>query len=344
LLVAVLGLAANAAMLEGRLTDALALANRALATEERIGGAPRAWMAHNVLAMAPLANGFGRERWGRHIRAMEDISDQLDDPFPRALALWNRLFVAEWTKTIDKAEEAAHDLLALGDRYDNPSMRSMGLHACGRVAVLHRDPGEARDWFMQALGAAEAARNTLMINTTARELADRASDLGDHRTALAALCRIARSFIASGNIREQAPTALRIIDHLVTMGERLPAARALVCLQRSPLRRTAECEGLLARAKAGLSATEWDDALHDGAALQLDQVLTELVRVAGDLADRREPDEDDGDDRPDAGDAGRDVDDRPEVAKTNGDEHAEGAEGTEGAEGAEGAEPEQVGP
>ena len=293
LLVVVLGLAANAAMLEGRLEDALSLANRALEAEQTIDGAPRPWMAHNVLAMAPLANGFGRERWGRHIHAMEDISDEIGDPFPRALALWNRSFVAELTGVVDKAEAAARDLLALGERHDNPSMRSMGLQARGRVAAMRHDAGEAREFFMQALGAAEAALNTLMVNTTARELADRASDLGDRRAALAALCRIARSFIASGNIREQAPTALRIIDHLVALGVLLPAARALVCLQRSPLGRTAACEGLLARARAGLCADDWDAALHDGAALQLDRVLVHLVQVVDDLPEPDDPDEPD---------------------------------------------------
>jgi hypothetical protein len=278
-LVVALGLAATAAMLRGRIDEALGLAGRAIEAQGAIDKAPPAWIAHNVLAMAPFGTG-GNEDWGRHIRAMEAISDRTGDPFPRALALWNRLQLAQWTGRVDKADAAAGALQALGDEHDNPSIRSMGLQARGRAAAMHQDTSAARDWFVQALGAAEAARNTLMINTTMREMAGVGLGPEDHRAALVALARIARSFITSGNMREQAPTALDIVGHLVALDVHLPAARALICLRRLPLGRTTRCEELLAAARAGLDADEWAAALHDGAALPLDQVLADLVEAA----------------------------------------------------------------
>jgi hypothetical protein len=234
-------------------------------------------MAHNVLGMVRAAH-FS-DGWVEHIHTMEAMSDALGDPFPRALALWNRVFVAEYTGRTTYAEAAAPDLQALGDKHDNPSIRSMGLWARGRAAAMQGDSVRARDLFQQALGVAEAARNTLMVNKTLRALADLVADLGHPRAALTALCRIARSFRSSGNVAEQAQTARSICEYLVAIGELVPAARALGRLQHSPLKESPDfgsfVDGLMDR----LTPDERDRVQREGAATPLDEVISDLIRV-----------------------------------------------------------------
>jgi predicted ATPase/class 3 adenylate cyclase/DNA-binding SARP family transcriptional activator len=281
--VVALGLAANAVMLQGRLDEAERLAREALATEAALPGAPPPWMAHNVLAIVKVA-AFD-DGWVDHIHAMEQTSDAMGDPFPRALALWNRVFLAEYTDRVAYAEAAAPELLALGDKHDNPSIRSMGLWARGRVAAMLGDYGRARDLFQQALGVAEAARNTLMVNKTLRALADLVADLGHPRAALDALCRIARSFRSTGNVSEQAQTARSIVEYLVAIGEVLPAARALARLQRSPLKEASDFGAFVDSVMDRLTPDERDRVQREGAAIPLHEVISDLIRVVDALPD-----------------------------------------------------------
>lgn len=275
--VVALGLAANAVMLRGRLEQAERLALEAVTAEAEIPGAPPAWMAHNVLGMVQAA--LLEDGWVDHIHTMEAMSDAIGDPFPRALALWNRVFVAEYTGRAEYAEAAAPDLLALGDKHDNPSIRSMGLWARGRSAAMHGDTVRARDLFQQALGVAEAARNTLMVNKTLRALADLVADLGHPRAALTALCRIARSFRSSGNVAEQAQTARSICEYLVAIGELVPAARALGRLQHSPLKESPDFGAFVDGVLDRLGPDERDRVQREGAATPLDEVISDLIRV-----------------------------------------------------------------
>ena len=281
--VVALGLAANALMLRGRLDAAERLAREAVAVEAAVPGAPPAWMAQNVLAMVRAVH-FS-EGWVDHIHAMEAMSDALGDPFPRALALWNRVFVAEYTGQPEYADAAAPELLALGDKHDNPSIRSMGLWARGRAAELQGDTVKARDLFQQALGVAEAARNTLMVNKALRALADLVADFGNPRSALTALSRIARSFRSSGNVAEQAQTARSICEHLLAIGEVLPAARALGRLQHSALKESPDFGAFVDAVMDRLTPDERDRVQREGSGLRLDEVISELIRVVDALPD-----------------------------------------------------------
>ena len=291
LLAEVQGIAATAFMNQGRLEEALARAESALAADATTGGPERAWRGRNVMAMAGLAYHAPHGRhfeWGPHIRALEAISDTSGKPFPRALALWNRVFLAGLTERHDRADAPARKLLELADRHDNPSMRAMGLVACGRVARWGGDTARARDLFQQALGAAEAVHNHLMVDHARQDLAHLANvgedgEVADHRAALAALVPVARSHILTGNVSQQAQTAVHMALHLAEIGTLLPAATALVKLDQTPM---AGAQGFSDEVRAVLARLDEVDratALRDGAATPLPRVLPDLLLVVDEV-------------------------------------------------------------
>jgi len=286
-----LGLAANASMLEGRLDEAGHRALEAVAAEERTGAQP-SWMARNVLAMMTVAGMLdpGEGRWSDHLDAMDAISYLTGDPFPAALALWDRALVATFTAEADRGEAAARALLVLGDQHENPSMRSMGLLALGRIAALRADGAEARELLHAALGAASSAHNTLVTNQTMRSIADLDAHSGDRTSTLAALRRIAQRFAESGNVSEQLQTVMSMVEQLVALGALAPAATALGALARTPVHLTVAyrvIDGVLAERLAPAARLT---ALRDGAAMQLHQLVAYLSQVLDDLAgDEGEP-------------------------------------------------------
>jgi predicted ATPase len=282
------GLAAHALMIENNLELALAHAQAALACDAATGEAPRAWAAHNVMALAGLASQEENPElaaWGEHLRAMETIGDADRDPFPRALALWNRVLLAEISEQYDRAAKPARKLLALADRYDNPSVRSMGLVASGRVAKWKDAHTRARDLCQQALGAAQAAHNTPMVDFARQELAELA-DSADPRAALAALAPVARSFIHTGNISEQAQTALRIAKRLVDLDQVMPAAKALVRLEHTPMARRTGFKAEVREVLDRLESAQRGAAQREGMATPLAGVLTDLLDAVRDVLDR----------------------------------------------------------
>jgi predicted ATPase len=285
-----LGLAANAAMLENRLDDAVALARAAVAAESD-SGAPPSWTAHNVLAMmtavgavaaSTAAEGLG---WSDHLRVMEAVAAETRDPFPAALALWDRAFVALWTGEADRSEGPATALVALGNRHDNPSMRSMGLLSLGRVALAFGDVAKARALLQQAHGAAEAARNTLVLDQTRRELANLPTAAHGRATALANLRVVIRNFAESGNVSEQLQTALSIARHLVELDALVPAAVALGVMERTLLGGAKAYAALRAEVLGRLSTAQGDEASRSGSRMPLSELADYLVSVVDDLAD-----------------------------------------------------------
>lgn len=292
------GIAATAFMNQGRLEDALTRADEALAADAATGGPERAWRARNVKAMAGLAHNAPHGRpfeWGPHLRALETISDTSGKPFPRALALWNKVFLAGLTERHDLAETPARDLLALADRHDNPSLRAMGLVACGRVARWNGDTTLARDLFQQALGAAEAVHNHLMVDIARQDLAQLANvgDTGkadDHRAALAALVPVARSHILTGNVSQQLQTAVHIAKHLAEIGPLLPAATALVRLDRTPMSGTQNFSDQVQALLARLDEDDRATALRDGTATPLPRVLPDLLPVVDEVLQPQQED------------------------------------------------------
>ncbi|HEV7758471.1 MAG TPA: hypothetical protein VGO78_05765, partial [Acidimicrobiales bacterium] len=286
-----LGLAANAAMLENRLDDAVALARDAVAAETDTG-APPAWTAHNVLAMmtavgaaAAPAEGAAGLGWSDHLRVMEAVATTTSDPFPAALALWDRAFVALWTGEADRSEGPATALVALGNRHDNPSMRSMGLLSLGRVALAFGDVAKARALLQQAHGAAEAARNTLVLDQTRRELANLPTAADGRAAALANLRVVIRNFAESGNVSEQLQTALSIARHLVELDALVPAAVALGVMERTLLGGAKPYAALRAEVLGRLTSAQGDEASHSGSRMPLSELAGYLVSVVDDLAD-----------------------------------------------------------
>jgi predicted ATPase len=277
-----LGLAANAAMLGARLPEALERALAAVAAE-RATGAPPSWMARNVLAMVTVA-GLAQGPWSDHLDAMDAISYATGDPFPAALALWDRALVATFTGEVDLGETAARALTALGDRHDNPSMRSMGLLSLGRVAALRGDTHDARELLHQAWGAAEAARNTLVVNQVMRSLADLDAGAGDREAAIAKLRGVARRFADSGNVSEQLQTVMSMIEQLVALGALAPAAAALGALSRTPMANTAGYAAISVIVTERLAPAERLHARRQGASMQLPKLAAYLVQVLDDLA------------------------------------------------------------
>jgi predicted ATPase/DNA-binding SARP family transcriptional activator len=294
---AVQGIAATAYMNQGRLEEALELARTALATDAASGLPERAWRARNVMAMAGLAHHAPQGRsfdWGVHLRALEHISDTSAKPFPRALALWNRVFLAGLTERYDLAGAPARKLLDLADRHDNPSMRAMGLVACGRVARSTGDTARARDLFQQALGAAEAVHNNLMVDLARQDLAHLANGgdgdgVVDHRAALKALVPVARSHILTGNVSQQTQTAVHMAKHLAEIGNLVPAARALARMDQTPMAKT---KGFSDEVRAVLDRLDEDDratALREGAATPLPRVLPDLLQVVDEVLQQEDP-------------------------------------------------------
>jgi hypothetical protein len=217
---------------------------------------------------------------------MDAISYATEDPFPAALALWDRALVATFTGEVDRGETAARSLAALGDRHDNPSMRSMGLLSLGRIAALGGDTDGARELLHQAWGAAEAARNTLVVNQTMRSLADLDAGTGtaDRTEALARLREVARRFDESGNVSEQLQTVMSLIEQLVALGALGPAAAALGALSRTPMANTAGYAAISAIVTERLAPAERLRARREGAAMQLTELAAYLVHVLDDLA------------------------------------------------------------
>jgi hypothetical protein len=279
---AALGLAANASLLRGRLDEAHTRALAAIEAEA-LTGAPPSWMPRNALAILTVLRVVEGD-WQDHLDAMEAIGDATGDPFPRAMTLWNRAFVDVLVGEPDRAEPSAVQLRALGERHDNPSMRAMGLLWLGRVAALRHDVDRARDLLHQALGAAEAAQTTLVVNRTMRALADLASGTGDHTAGLAALRRVARSFAASGNVAEQLQTVMSMAEQFVALGDLTSAATALGALSRTPMAATAGYKAIAGIVAERLDPAERLSARRRGSSLDPEALMDQLVRAIDDLA------------------------------------------------------------
>ena len=301
--VEVLGLAATAAMLEARLDDAIDLAREAVDAEAATG-APRSWTARNVLAMMTAVGMIGGGGWTDHLRDMVEIGARADDPFPEALTLWDRAFVAKWSGECERGEEPASELVALGNRLDNHSIRSMGLLALGRVAAERADVERARDLLQQAWGAAETARNTLVLGQTRRELADLDTRSDDRAAALAALRSIIEGFAVSGNVAEQLQTALTIVKKLVALGVLVPAAVALEVMDRTLLGDTPGYDQMRARVVEGLSDAERAEVHRTVGRMPQSELVPYLVRIVGDLAAAEQADGDEAEGGEDAGGEG----------------------------------------
>jgi hypothetical protein len=223
--------------------------------------------------------------WSDHLRVMDAVAAATRDPFPAALALWDRAFVALWTGEADRSEAPATALVALGNRHDNPSMRSMGLLSLGRVALAFGDVAKARALLQQAHGAAEAARNTLVLDQTRRELANLPTAADGRAAALANLRVVIRNCAESGNVSEQLQTALSIARHLVELDALVPAAVALRVMERTLLGESKAYAELRAEVLGRLTAAQGDEAGRSGSRMPLAELADYLVSVVDDLAE-----------------------------------------------------------
>ena len=311
-----LGLAANAAMLRFQVHDAARLATLALAIEAETGATP-SWTARNVMAMMTALETIPGRGWTDHLRVMEARGQTTGDPFPAALAQWDRGYVARHTGDLDRLASAAEALVTLGNAHDCLSIRSMGLLMRGRAAVDGGRPGEARAVLREALGAAEAAHTTLVVNQVRRELAVVGADNSEQ--ALANLRQVVQTFADSGNISEQLQTALTIVQQLVAHGALLEATCALDVLGRTYLRRRATYRSLASLVHEHLTPAERAAATDRASRMQLEDLAKYLAAVVDELS----------------------IDEADEAGGSSGDEHGDSGDSGENGENGENGEQDE---
>jgi hypothetical protein len=237
-----LALASNTAMLEDRLDDALRLALDALEAERRTA-APPCWISRNTLALLSAAGSTqGRVdgAWHEHLDAIVAISRGAADPFPAAVADYERVLIYSLAGVPVMGADAAAALLEVGTERGNPSMMAMGLLAQGRT-VADDDPARASRLYRDGLAAASSTHNTLLVQHALRAVEELNARSGDRTAALAALRAVAGRFERSGNVSEQLQTVITMLDSLVAVGAFVPAATICGALARTPWRQTATC-------------------------------------------------------------------------------------------------------
>lgn len=265
--------------------------------EEATGARP-SWTVHNVLAMMTRVEQIADGDWTTHLEVMEEGGHDDGDPFPEALAQWDRAFFAHWTDDRDQhLEPAAARLVELGNQHDSPSIRATGLLVSAWVATRDGDEDTAVGLLRQALGAAEAAHATLLVGQVRRELARLAKTGPDERATLDALSTVAATFAQTGNFSEQVQTAFHIVEHLVPLGELFASAVALELLGRTVISKSEPYRQLVSTVVAGLSGDEWVRARTRASAMQLEGLTPHLLAAVsrlttgGPTTPGREPDD-----------------------------------------------------
>jgi predicted ATPase/DNA-binding SARP family transcriptional activator len=211
-----LAIASNAAMVEGRMNDAVALAHEAITSAESSGG-PRTWLARNTLALL-VAAGLVAGRTEDHLEAMSALTASTGDPMGAAVALFDRALLASFRPRPEEGLPAAEHLVALGKDLGSPSITAMGLLSLGR-ALAASDVNRALPALHDALDLATAARSSLLAAEASRSIVELEARQGDHSKALTALRELLREFEQSGDQSQQLQTILSMLESLLALGE-----------------------------------------------------------------------------------------------------------------------------
>jgi hypothetical protein len=135
-----LAVAANMALVEGKLDEAERLSRQSLALEPQVD-APPVWLSRNVLALVCVA--VSQMEDGEVLLAeLLEISAVSGDPMPGAVALFDRALIASFSTNPAGGLVWAEELLSLGDQWQSVSLRAMGLVSIGRVLAT-KDPERA---------------------------------------------------------------------------------------------------------------------------------------------------------------------------------------------------------
>src|SRR5213075_1020625 len=114
----------NAAMIEGRLDEAAALAKSALEAEAATDAAPL-WPPRSSLALLSAAGVIDGEA-RTHLRALEELTGLTGNPMPAAVATFDRALITSFTERRTRAAAAAENLVELGRSRHNPTLTVMG--------------------------------------------------------------------------------------------------------------------------------------------------------------------------------------------------------------------------
>lgn len=254
--------AANLAMVEGRMADAVALSLDALGAEHP---GCRSWLARNNLVLLS-AVGLGPGRAQEHLAAMAAEHSGPGEPMAVAVALFDRALVASFTSRPEDGLAPSEQLVALGRRLASPSVTAMGLLSIGR-ARLATSPEVAGPALHQALDLALAARSSLLAREATRALIELRACQGDRAQALEALGHLLVQFRASGDLTQQLQTILSMLDTLVALEE--PGTAAVVCaaLANTPFGASAQCRSADRLVRAKMSEQDYAAARRLGLGL-----------------------------------------------------------------------------
>jgi hypothetical protein len=268
-----LAVSANMALVEGRLTDAESLSRQSLELEAGLG-APVTWLSRNVLALV-CASGSQFEETEKLLDELVEITVASGDPFPHAVACFDRALVASFSTNPAGGLRWAEELVALGDRWGSASLRAMGLVSIGRVLAA-KDPERARRALGEAVTLAEASHSSLLVDQAKRVISEIDAAGGGHRAGLVALGELLLGFGRSGDLSQQLQTVVSALDPLVAADAFEVATLLCGALGQTALGSVAQCERVLAASRTRLSHDAYRTAFSRGTDLS----PTELMHVA----------------------------------------------------------------
>jgi hypothetical protein len=209
-----LAIAANTALVEGRLDDAERLGRQSLELEVLLD-APISWLSRNVLALV-CASGSQFEESETLLDELVQITAVTGDPMPHAVACFDRALIASFSSSPAAGLGPAEELVALGESWGSASLRAMGLVSVGRVLATD-DPARARRALGEAVDLAHASRSSLLAGQSQRVLTEIDAASGDHFAGLAALGDLLRGFGRSGDLSQQLQTVVSTLDSLIAV-------------------------------------------------------------------------------------------------------------------------------
>jgi hypothetical protein len=266
-----LAIAANSALVEGRLTDAAVASQQALARQAFLGQ-NSAWLAHNVAALAEASQGHA-DSAGDLLERMHQLSEKTGDPMPKAVALFDRALISSFSSEPAAGLSSANELLALGDQWESPVLRAMGLVSIGRVLATI-DVNRSRFTFTKAAELAESVRCGLLGDQARRGLSELEASAGGNAAALPALQRLLERFRASGDLSQQLQTIVSFLEPLVALDAFEIATVLCGALSKTALGMTARCQNVLAITAGRMAPELFRAALERGASLSPHQLVT----------------------------------------------------------------------
>lgn len=270
-------MAANMAIVEGRMADAASLGISALAGTSP-EGRNATWLTHSVLALVAAA-GEVPDPPQQHFSAMAAMTEATGRPMALAVSLFDEALIDALSGRSHEGLPAAERLLALGRKHRNPSMMAMGLLSVGR-AESSANPDRARVVLQQALRQAESVRCNLLAHQARRAMSVAASRTG-RDAANDSLAALAADLAGTHDPSQQMQTLLASVHHLVDAG--FAELGVLVCgfLSATPLALSAVYRTSRELARSHVRDEDYWEPWESGASLGLTDLVALFVsRVA----------------------------------------------------------------